>query len=108
MKNFTYNALSKSAFLNIKVKAGAKNNAINEFININDTPHLKISIKAIPEKGKANEEIISYLVKEWKLPRSNLEITKGHTNNLKTILIKNIEEEYLNLIINSYINIGKD
>jgi len=103
MKFFTYNSLLKSAFLNIKVKAAAKNNAIKEFIVIDNVPYLKISIKSLPERGKANEEIVNYLAQEWKLSRSNLEIAKGHTNTLKTILIKNIDEEYLNLIINTYI-----
>lgn len=103
MKFFTYNPLLKTAFLNIKVKAAAKSNDIKEFIIINDIPHLKLSIKALPEQGKANEEIINFLAKEWQLLRSNLEITKGHNNSLKTILIKNIDEEYLNLIISAYI-----
>lgn len=103
MKFFIYNPLSKTAFLNIKVKAAAKSNDIKEFIIINDIPHLKLSIKALLEQGKANEEIINFLAKEWQLLRSNLEITKGHTNSLKTILIKNIDEEYLNLILKSYI-----
>ncbi|MGI4753465.1 MAG: DUF167 family protein, partial [Janthinobacterium lividum] len=55
------------------------------------------------QQGKANEEIINFLAKEWQLLRSNLEITKGHTNSLKIILIKNIDEEYLNLILKPYI-----
>lgn len=100
---FTYNSLLKSAFLNVKVKASAKANAVNDFITVNDKIYLKLSIKAIPEKGKANEEIINYLAKEWQLNKSNLEIIKGQTSNLKTLLIKNIAQDYLNLIINSYI-----
>ena len=103
MKFFIYNPLLRTASLNIKVKAAAKSNDIKEFIIINDIHHLKLSIKALPEQGKANEEIINFLAKEWQLLRNNLEIIKGHTNNLKTILIKNIDEEYLNLIISAYI-----
>jgi len=103
MKTFIYNISLKSAYLNIKVKAAAKNNAIKEFVIINDIPYLKLSIRALPEQGKANEEIISYLAKEWQLLRSSIEITKGHTNNLKTILIKNIDKEYLNFVISAYI-----
>ncbi|ABE04714.1 hypothetical protein A3306_05775 [Rickettsia bellii] len=103
MKFFVYNPLLKTASLNIKVKAAAKSNDIKEFIIINDVLHLKLSIKAHAQQGKANEEIINFLAKEWQLLRSNLEITKGHTNSLKTILIKNIDEEYLNLILKPYI-----
>ncbi|MFY9590172.1 A1G_07140 family DUF167 domain protein [Rickettsia endosymbiont of Halotydeus destructor] len=100
---FTYNSLLKSAFLNLKVKASAKANAVNDLITVNDKLYLKLSIKASPEKGKANEEIINYLAKEWRIERNNLEIIKGQTSNLKTLLIKNIEQDYLNLILKPYI-----
>lgn len=99
---FIYDPSLKSAFLNLKVKASAKANSVNNFIIINDKPHLKLSIKAIPEKGKANAEIISFLSKEWRIERSNFAIIKGQTSNLKTIGIKNIEPDYLNSFLKYY------
>ncbi|AFB26894.1 MULTISPECIES: DUF167 domain-containing protein [Rickettsia] len=102
-KFYNYNSSSHQALLSFKVKPNSKQNLISNFVIINNIPYLKLSIKAIPEQGKANAEIINYLAKEWKLSRSNIEIIKGHTHSLKTILIKNINEDYLNLIINSYI-----
>ncbi|KDO03028.1 A1G_07140 family DUF167 domain protein [Rickettsia tamurae] len=102
-KFYNYNSSSNQALLSLKVKPNSNRNLISDFITINNIPYLKLSIKAVPEQGKANEEIINYLAKEWKLSRSNIEIIKGHTHSLKTILIKNINEDYLNLIINSYI-----
>ncbi|CAK6509904.1 DUF167 domain-containing protein [Rickettsia helvetica] len=102
-KFYNYNSSSHQALLSLKVKPNSNRNLISDFVIINNIPYLKLSIKAIPEQGKANEEIINYLAKEWKLSRSNIEIIKGHTHSLKTILIKNINEDYLNLIINPYI-----
>ncbi|HJD59976.1 MAG TPA: DUF167 domain-containing protein [Rickettsia endosymbiont of Omalisus fontisbellaquei] len=102
-KFYNYNSSLYQALLSLKVKPNSKQNLISDFVIINNIPYLKLSIKAVPEQGKANEEIINYLAKEWKLSRNNIEIIKGHTNSLKTILIKNIDENYLNLIINSYI-----
>ena len=102
-KFYNYNSSSNQALLSLKVKPNSNRNLISDFITINNIPYLKLSIKALPEQGKANEEMINYLAKEWKLSRSNIEIIKGHTHSLKTILIKNINEDYLNLIINSYI-----
>ncbi|WP_017442736.1 A1G_07140 family DUF167 domain protein [Rickettsia gravesii] len=102
-KFYNYNSSSHQALLSFKVKPNSKQNLISNFVTINNIPYLKLSIKAIPEQGKANEEIINYLAKKWKLSRGNIEIIKGHTHSLKTILIKNINEDYLNLIINSYI-----
>ncbi|MGL4226350.1 MAG: A1G_07140 family DUF167 domain protein [Rickettsia sp.] len=102
-KFYNYNSSSHHALLSLKVKPNSKQNLIRDLVIINNIPYLTLSIKAVPEQGKANEEIINYLAKEWKLSRNNIEIIKGHTNSLKTILIKNIDENYLNLIINSYI-----
>ncbi|MCZ6901709.1 MAG: DUF167 domain-containing protein [Rickettsia endosymbiont of Ixodes persulcatus] len=102
-KFYNYNSSSHQTLLNLKVKPNSKQNLISDFVIINNIPYLKLSIKAAAEQGKANEEIINYLAKEWQLSRSNIEIIKGHTHSLKTILIKNIDEDYLNSIINSYI-----
>ncbi|GAA5251952.1 A1G_07140 family DUF167 domain protein [Candidatus Rickettsia kedanie] len=102
-KFYNYNSSLHQVLLNLKVKPNAKQNLISNFVIINNIPYLKLSIKATPEQGKANEEILNYLAKDWKLSRSNIAIIKGHTHSVKTILIKNINEDYLNLIINSYI-----
>ncbi len=99
-----YSADLKQAKLGLKVKAGAKNNKIEELILIQDKPYLKLSIKAAPENGKANAAIIEFLAKQWTLSRQSLEIISGHTNNIKILLIKNIELGYLNLLLSDYIN----
>jgi hypothetical protein len=49
---------------------------------------LKVSINAVPEDGKANKELIAFLAKAWKLPKSSLSLLSGHTNRLKVILIE--------------------
>ncbi|ADE30415.1 A1G_07140 family DUF167 domain protein [Rickettsia prowazekii] len=102
-KFYIYNSFKHEALINVKVKPYAKQNLIGNFVIINNIPYIKLAIKATPEQGKANEGIIHYLAKEWELSRSSIEIIKGHTHSLKTILIKNINEDYLNLIINAYI-----
>lgn len=48
---------------------------------------LKISVTAVPEKGKANKALIRYLSKEWKLPKSAFEIVGGATDRDKSIHI---------------------
>ena len=49
---------------------------------------LKIKIKEIPEKGKANDKIIKLLSKRLNVPQKNIKIIKGEFSNKKTILIK--------------------
>lgn len=73
--------------LGLKIKSAAKQNVINEFVTIDSKLYLKLSIKAIAEKGKANEEIIKFLASKLGLKQKDLEIISGHTNALKVLAI---------------------
>jgi len=63
---------------------------------------LKIKIAAPPVDGKANESLIEFLAKTFKISKSNIEILKGHTSKLKTIKLSGISENTYNSIINKY------
>jgi len=56
---------------------------------------LKVSINAVPEDGKANKELIEFLAKSWKLPKSSLSLLSGHTSRLKVILIEGDGKELM-------------
>lgn len=73
--------------IGLKVRAGAKTNSINGYIEIDGRRYLQLTIRAAPENGKANEEIISFLSKEWKIPKSRLEIVSGHRSKIKILSI---------------------
>lgn len=49
--------------------------------------YLKIKLKAIPEKGKANTELIKFLSKYFKTSKSNIQIIKGETGRNKIVKI---------------------
>ena len=61
----------------------------------------EIKIKAIPQKGKANKEIINQLSK---ITNKKVEINSGHKSHHKTIKIYEIEEEEILKILNNQIN----
>ena len=46
---------------------------------------IKIRLKAPPVDGKANEELIKFLSKEWKIPKTKIIIQKGLTSKNKII-----------------------
>lgn len=46
---------------------------------------LKIRLKAVPEKGEANEELIRFLSRELKIAKSLITIVRGHTSREKTV-----------------------
>lgn len=48
---------------------------------------LRIRVKAVPDKGKANTAVIALLAKALSLPKSSLSVTSGDTARLKTIAI---------------------
>ena len=59
----------------------------NEVVDILDDDTIKIRIKAVPEKGKANKELIKFLAKELDLPKDKVQIISGKNDQLKLIKI---------------------
>lgn len=77
--------------LPIKVIPRASSNAIVGWEN----DELKVRLNAVPEKGEANEELIAFLAKAWKLPKSAFSILSGKTSRHKKILVKGMTLEAL-------------
>jgi uncharacterized protein (TIGR00251 family) len=48
---------------------------------------LKVSVTTVPEDGKANAALIKLLSKEWRLPKSTMEIVQGATDRRKVLHI---------------------
>ncbi len=80
--------LKNKNYLRIKVIPNSSNNEIKE-IMIDDSGEetIKIKIKAAPEKGKANIELIKFLSKELDIKRSTISIISGKTDRIKLIKI---------------------
>ena len=74
----------------------------NEIIKTEDG--VKIKITAQPIDGKANKALVEYLSKEFKVPKTYIEIVKGTTNKEKTVLFKISEVEKLNFIKEKFNN----
>lgn len=70
-------------FLEIKVIPKSSISRIVE----RDGNSLKIKLRSAPDKGKANNELIRLLAKEFKVARSQIEIISGLTNRTKRIKI---------------------
>ena len=88
------------AELKLKIRI-SPNSSKNEIIKGDDG--VKIKITAQPIEGKANKAVVEFLSKEFKIPKSSIEIVKGTTSKEKTILIQTNDEEQINLI-NSRLN----
>ena len=49
---------------------------------------LKVRLKANPEKGEANEELIALLSETFHLPKSQIQLIRGHRSRLKHIQLR--------------------
>lgn len=76
--------------LRIKLSPNASRSAFGAevFTDSAGKEYLKASVTVVPEKGKANRELLKMLASELKLSGSNLEVIGGQTDHLKKIYIK--------------------
>lgn len=56
---------------------------------------LKVRLAAVPEKGKANDELVRLLAKALHLPRSSVKVVSGATCRLKRVAIDGLDETAL-------------
>lgn len=82
--------------LTVKVVANASNNKIEEA-----PEYIKLRITAPAVDNKANNEIIKFLSKKFKLSKNDVQILRGDKSSHKLILLKNITLNEFLLIFNS-------
>jgi uncharacterized protein (TIGR00251 family) len=88
--------------LEIKVKPGSSKDKILQFKEPN---FLEISLKAQPEKNKANESLCEFLGNIFKIPKREIKILKGKTSKNKIVKIEGITEEKAIKIIKEILNL---
>ena len=72
----------------VKVKVRAKENRVERI----DEMQYKVWVKAVPEKGRANQAVIEILSEHLGLPKSSVFIVAGHTSAQKIIQIESREK----------------
>lgn len=85
MLNFNWLKENKdSTFLNINVVPGSsKTEIVGPYGDF-----LKIKLKAPPQKGKANKELVEFLAKKLNTAKSNIKIIKGENQRKKVVQVK--------------------
>ncbi len=49
---------------------------------------LKVRLRAVPEKGKANAALLKFLAEEWNLPAASLTLVSGESSRHKKVRIE--------------------
>ncbi len=65
----------------VRVVPGSSKNLLDRIVG----EELKIKIKAPPVEGAANKELIKFLGKRFKIPKSDIRILSGETGRRKRI-----------------------
>lgn len=79
--------------LHVRVKAGRQ----REKAELQDGQWI-MNINAPAVEGKANARLIEFLSETLRIPKSSIEITKGHASPFKTLEIKHPENLVLNAL----------
>lgn len=76
------------AELRVRVQPGASKDAIEgPGEDAAGQAFLKVRVRAVPEKGKANAAVEQLLAKALGVPKSAVSVEKGETQRLKTVRI---------------------
>jgi uncharacterized protein (TIGR00251 family) len=83
----------------IRAQPGARKNGV---IGEHDGA-LKVAVTAPPDKGKANEAVITVLAETFSLPKSAVQILSGQTSRQKRVLLNgashdNVEQTVARLL----------
>ena len=77
--------------IHIRLTPKASRDAIQGWAaDANGQPVLKVSVTAVPEKGKANDALIALLAKSWKLPKGTIMLVRGETDRNKTLILRDL------------------
>jgi hypothetical protein len=79
-------AFSKDGVLTLDVKAVPRA-ARSEVVGVTTDGAMKVRVAAVPDKGKANEELRAVLADWFDVPKSNVELLQGDTSQRKRLRI---------------------
>ena len=75
--------------LSVRATPNAGRNEITGFTD----DVLQVKIAAVPEKGKANKELVDYLSRTLGIGKSSIRLIKGQTSRSKVIIIEGLSRD---------------
>ena len=75
-----------SIILRVRLSPNASSCSVRGlFVGADGLAYLKINVIAVPEKGKANQELIKFLGRLLRLPKSEIKLIGGETDRCKKL-----------------------
>ncbi|MFN4067337.1 MAG: DUF167 domain-containing protein [Thermosynechococcus sp.] len=69
----------------VKRQILVKPNARNASVSVDAKGQLVVAVRAPAQEGKANQELIAVLADYFQVPKSRIQLVKGHTSRHKVI-----------------------
>jgi uncharacterized protein (TIGR00251 family) len=85
MEKYYITKLGNRTVLKVYVQPGASHSGLVGLYG--DPPRIKIKVKAPPQDGEANLEIMQFLANFFEISKSKVEIIRGLTSRRKDLLI---------------------
>lgn len=83
-----YDILDSAVMLRVRLMPNSSSCRVNGLFNDADgTEFLKLCVVSVPEKGKANKELILFLAKKIGIAKAQIEIISGELDRYKKIRI---------------------
>lgn len=83
-----YRAGPDGLTLQVRVTPNASADRIEGVENRDDgTAVLRLRVRAVPDRGKANAAVAALLAKALGIPKSDITLTSGETSRLKTLTL---------------------
>lgn len=89
----------KGFVLRVRLQPNSSSCQVKEILSTENGDFLKISVHSIPEKGKANKELIEFLAKKLQMAKSDIEIISGELDKYKKILLKTDDSEKIEQLL---------
>jgi uncharacterized protein (TIGR00251 family) len=91
MANLTIRKVEEGVVFKVKVIAGSSQTGICGFLD----GMLKVKVSAAPERGKANQCLISFLAKQLGVKKNAVSIISGRTSPVKQVQVLGVSTETL-------------
>jgi uncharacterized protein (TIGR00251 family) len=98
-----FDEIKDGVILRVRLSPNSSSCGINGFFALDGIAFLKINVISVPEKGKANKELIGFLSKALKMPKKNIEIVSGELDRFKKLSIKGVDTKKLVDVIGDFI-----
>lgn len=84
---YPWRPVKDGVILHISLTPKSSRDAVGEIMECPSGCVLKVKVRALPDKGLANQAVVKVLAKWLGTPKSSLELTSGSRSRLKSIKI---------------------